>query len=377
MRHGLIFGLVVVVVACCSAAHADDIVKYIPGASSADGRYGTSWSTDLWITSHAVDGVITVYASFLNEDGVVGDEVAIEVAPGGPPGGASRWRPIVRFPDAVSQLFGREASGAIRLRCEHPFEAWSRTSTGAAGGVGSFGLAVPAVAVEDMTPPDGPPFDTWAFLGASHKPGADGVRTNIGFVNPSPDWAWVDVIVYDGDGVTHRIVGRAAVIVEGGGWVQRDLFNLIGATQDAVENGWVEVDGFHGALYPYLTRIDNATGDAVFIEPFPPFYYRIEPWHYRVEYTLDLEDGTTAEWLEYAPSDGEIVRIQNPPDGWSGHGDFWSFEVFLWRIVLASPGGSANVYVKATVDGQQVLTSNWGCNTSAGGLMCQHDRWLP
>ena len=37
MRYGLNFGLAVVVVACCSSAHADDIVKYIPGASSADG----------------------------------------------------------------------------------------------------------------------------------------------------------------------------------------------------------------------------------------------------------------------------------------------------------------------------------------------------
>jgi hypothetical protein len=375
MRCGLIFGLVVV--ACTSAAHADDIVKYIPGASSADGRYGTSWSTDLWITSHAVDGVITVYASFVNEDGVVGDEVAIEVAPGGPPGSASSWRPVARFPDAVSQLFGREASGAIRLRCEHPFEAWSRTSTGAAGGVGSFGLAVPAVAVEDMTPPDGPPPDTWAFLGASHKPGADGVRTNIGFVNPSsdPDSFYVDV--YDGDGVTSRFVGRGYVIVEGGGWVQRDLFTLIGAAQDAVENAWVVVGGFHGALYPYLTRIDNATGDAVFIEPFHPFYYRIEPRHFRVEYTLDLEDGATAEWLEYAPSAGEIVRIENPPDGWSRRGDFWSFEVYLARAQTGPHGGTLTFSVTATVNGVEVLRSRKGFSYLEGGFICQTDGWLP
>jgi hypothetical protein len=170
--------VVLVVLAFSTAvAGAAETVRWTPAAASNPGLNGSQWTTALSVHSRATDQTIAVQVAFLPDAAVNSNptEVTLQVEPEG----------LVEVQDVVASLFGEHRAGALRLRSAQPFEASSRTFNRGSD-VGTFGQGIPAVVDADM--PQG-----WVLLGAANRPGADGVRTNLGLLNPT-HWD-IDVMV--------------------------------------------------------------------------------------------------------------------------------------------------------------------------------------
>lgn len=319
--------LVLVSLLCVTAAVAGaEEIRFIPAASSSPGRFGTTWSTDLWIYNLQDDGPITVWASFLGPaDGkAAGEEMAVDL-----PTGA-----MVTVHDAVRELFGLTASGAIRLRSEYRFEARSRTFNQADGG-GELGQGIPAVALPASEGAEVMLNSSGALLGAGNVPGADGVRTNLGLLNTSDETVTFDVWVFQ-DEPERTLVGfRRSLEIGPGEWFQADVFELVNAADRVVPSArvmfWDEDRG--QGLIGYLSRVDNRSGDATYTDRVVPRRYRVTPLMYSGEIQLHYDGVLEVDSITYSGPDGGDVVVLEPPDGWIETAEVSSNRDFCYRFI--------------------------------------------
>jgi hypothetical protein len=314
MRRLLVATIVMLFVSPLVAADGET-VKWIPAAASNPGLHGTQWTTTLWIASRVLDAPIEVHAAFLPEQtGTANpEEMVIEVP-------ASSQ---VEIPDAVATLFGESRSGAIRLRCAHPFVAQSRTANDG-GGVGSFGQGIPAIESGDGA-------DGGSFFGVSNIPGSDGVRSNVGIVNIGDEEAKVLIAARDGE--TLDPLGSVFVDVGPNGWYQTNVFSLLGIDARTVELADVALWCPEAELIGYLSRVDNRSGDGTFVSPTREEYVRIVPREWNVEAILSYTGSTVIERFEYTVADGTAI-ITDPESGTTtGVLSLWSPMTFCARAI--------------------------------------------
>lgn len=359
---------------CLVAAVAGaEEIRFVPAASSAPGRFGTSWSTDLWVYNLQDDGPITVWASFMGpaEAKATSAEVAIELPTGG----------MVTVRDAVRELFGLAASGAIRLRSEYMFEARSRTFDQADGG-GELGQGIPALALPDATAARSLLNNSGALLGAGNAPGADGVRTNLGLLNTSDQTIACDVMVFQDEPAT-SLVGLARDLEIGPGeWFQADVFELVNAADRDIPSARVLFwdIGFDDGLIGYLSRVNNRSGDATYIDRVVPRRYRVTPVMYQAELELHLDGTLDVGSLTFTGPDGEDVVVIQPPDGWTVSAEVSSNNDFCYRFVahvVDGGSGSASLQYRLRAD-QSSLAGSDLCG-DGGGVEClmEHCLYLP
>jgi hypothetical protein len=288
--------LSIVVVCLVFSATAGGEELWIPAAASNPGLHGSMWSTDLWLYSRVRDATITITATFFSESGGSPQQQTIAVEPHRP----------VEVNDAVATLFSRDEPGSIRLECDYPFWAQSRTvNTGGATGV--FGQGIPAYSRDDTAP-------GYTLLGASNRPGPDGVRTNVGIVNTASNTETVHIVARDP--ATLDLIGITSVEIGPYQWFQGDLFDLLGVADQPIELADVSVFPCAFKLV-YISRIDNRSGDGTFI--FGSSGESIEiagnpdrEFEIRTEITYD--EGVTIDWLKWKDSEGWVYTM-NPESG--------------------------------------------------------------
>lgn len=271
---------------------------WIPAAASNPGLHASMWTTDLWLYSRVTDESIAITATFFSESGESPPpQQTVEVAPNRP----------VEVNNVVATLFSRHEPGAIRLDCDYPFWAQSRT-VNSGGATGLFGQGIPAFTEDDTAP-------GYTLLGASNRPGSDGVRTNIGIVNTSSNTETVNLIARDP--ATFDLIGTTSVEIGPYQWFQGDLFDLLGVADQQIELADVSV--FPSAFkLVYISRVDNRSGDGAFI--FGSSGESVEiagnpdrEFEVRTEITYD--DGVTVDWLKWRGSE-EWVYTVSPESGY-------------------------------------------------------------
>lgn len=316
-----------------------ETVLWIPAAASNPGLNDTQWSTDLWLYSRVVDSPIDVFAAFLPDQAGSANptEVTIQLP----------QRQVVEINDAVATLFGESRPGAIRLRSEQPFFAQSRTFNDG-GDDGTYGQGIPAFPPPLQTGPT----QVYVLMGAANRPGADGARTNLGIVNTGAETREVTFGVRDT--ATGEVVGATEVELGPYGWYQGDVFQAVGAADQAVDVAEVQVGVFSpdGNLLAYISRVDNRSGDGAFLAGVTGEYVRIVPRPWEVELVLTYTTPVVVDELTYTAPDGTTVTVPNPVSGYStGTLDFMAPATFCWTITGATNGGSVTVDIYYSVDG--------------------------
>lgn len=355
--------LCVIAIMMTGATLAAETVRWLPAAASNDGAFGTRWTTTLWVHNLATDSEITVYASFYpdEEGSTTIDEVAIVAPPIQP----------VEIHDVVMELFSESRAGAIRLRSEHPFEARSRTANDG-GAEGSFGQGIPA-----LDPDAALPFG--ALIGAANIPGDDGVRTNLGVVNPGEQDASVAVFIwkYTPTGEI-EYMGFYQMEVAAHGWTQDNLFGLVGDEDESIENAWVIVaadnnpDQPENRVFSYLSRIDNRSGDAAYVEPFLNPVYWVYPESADVTFSVDASAAHSLYAISYSVGEGEPVTVFEPASDWSMV-EQSSLGRTVCMQVIARVESSGGPVLEACIEGGLGASTNATCNQcqSEVGDLCQ------
>jgi hypothetical protein len=327
--HKVIAAIGLTIIVLGSSANAEE-VRWVPAAASVDGQFGTSWSTDVWVHNLAVDQTITVHISlYSRQDGAAPtEEVAVEVP---------RTTSLV-IHNVVGDLLGAAGSGALRLRSEHPFEARTRTYNDG-GDAGSFGQGIPAVDPEDAMP-------FGALVGAANLVGPAGVRTNLGILNPGETPTEVLVFLMRSvDNAEADFLTMFSVELGPRGWMQGNLFELAGFADEDIDNAYAIVVGDHNPLDPvtpifsYLSRIDNRSGDAVYVEPFLNLRYAAVAPEATVRYSL----GSTGDFSPYLVSfpgpEGEVQTVLQPSADWSTEVVVDGNQILCFEVVGHVPEG--------------------------------------
>ena len=215
---------------------------YIPVAAYAPGDLGTFWRTDLYV-QNLTNQAIVIGLLFYSSDGTYTTSVSYQFLP----------LETKEFPNAVQNLFFYQGSGWILADASSIYNPgnpddsllgiYSRTYT-VKEGVGSFGQGI-----DNQYPVPWGPKHFWGI-----QNNAD-YRTNIGITTI---WSAVHFTIeyYDNTGA---LVDSVPLEVPAASNVQ---FRI---TQN-IDNGsvivWPEEDYSYMA---YISRVDNASGDAIFI----------------------------------------------------------------------------------------------------------------
>jgi len=219
---------------------------FVPAAARAAGQNGTVWRTDLAIFNGSGREASLTF-TFLPKDGDNGGLTGLPLS-------LSAGK-VLAIDDVVLALFGLgDGSGAIRIQSSEPeMVVTSRTYNDAPAG--TFGQSIPG-------------FPVGSALVAGREGQIVGViegtnfRTNLGFVNASPDLVQLKTSFYDSEGVLLGIklyslkpfsqiqIGRAFKTVS-----SADVSG--GRMTVAVTSG--------GSIFAYASMVDNRSGDPVYL----------------------------------------------------------------------------------------------------------------
>ncbi len=154
-----------------------------PTAANAEGRFGSFWTTDLWIYHQ---GASTIHLWF-NPAG--GDNTEVESVV------LALTDPVTVLEDVVGTTFGTTGVGSIHYLADGPVLVTSRTWTSAET-AGSYGQTITGVPVSDAAVPDtGQAGALRMFVDQ-----VDGFRTNLGLTNISGVPVTVEVEIFTSDG---------------------------------------------------------------------------------------------------------------------------------------------------------------------------------
>lgn len=224
---------------------------WIPAAAHKSGRNGTVWRTDLEVcatAAYAAECRIELFAS--GQSNPEPPTETFTLAAGN----------CVRYADVVRRVFGKSATGALRLiPTTGVILASSRTYTRRPDG-GTFGQFIPAIPESEAIPRP----RHYRILQLSHS--ADptiGFRTNIGLVNIAavPIEVRIEVLGQD-DSIMHSLEVNLAP------FEHRQLNGLLeGIGSGDLDNVVISVQSWtDGARYfAYASVVDNTSGDAVYL----------------------------------------------------------------------------------------------------------------
>jgi hypothetical protein len=226
---------------------------YLPSAAHAGGKFGSFWTTDVWIYQQGA----TVIHLWFNASGRDNSDAASVVV--------ALDEPVVHLTDIVSSLFETEGIGSIHYLADGPVTVVSRTWTTGEGG-GSYGQTVAGVPIGSSS------------LAGSGQGGAlrmlvnqtNGLRANLGIVNVSPVPVTAVVEIFTADG--QPAPGNSSFDVE---LAPFDMTQVNGVLNKRLGPGQrqgliirVGVTSGEGGVMAYLSQGDNTTNDASYQEAF-------------------------------------------------------------------------------------------------------------
>ena len=164
------------------AEPALDTVRFVPAAASASGAAGAQWLTTLTILNPDRSKGRMVKLSFLpaGRDNRTVPETTVEIPAG---------RAVV-LKDVVGETLGQSGSGGLRLRADGDLLASSRTQDVSAGAGAVTGVDVEALSTSAA-------LSSGLIFPLRNQPGDTGVRTNVGFLNPSEEAVVVEAELLD------------------------------------------------------------------------------------------------------------------------------------------------------------------------------------
>lgn len=233
----------------------------LPVVASLPGAMGTSWTTELHITARH-DTTVWLYFTETGADG--GDAYAVRRVD------LEMWE-TVRYGDVLPDLFGLEGTkGWIEIFTTDP-DISINARVANIGGDGSYGQTVPLVGESMLLRLGEIRFDDRYRRLVNLVMMNTGNRTNIGLVNLGPSTASVRVTAMAPDG---PFIGDTTVSL--GPFEHRQIDRLETVIPEADGAGLIALSfGMDSDEAPvldqgtavYVSRVDNATGDAVFVLP--------------------------------------------------------------------------------------------------------------
>jgi hypothetical protein len=226
---------------------------YIPSAAHADGKFGSFWTTDVWIYQQGAT-VIHLWYNPAGQDNSDGESLVVSLDD-----------PVVHFTDIVGSLFGAEGVGSVHYLADGPVTVVSRTWTAAPDG-GGYGQTIPGI-----------PLASGSFAG-SGQGGAlrllvnqrSGFRANLGLVNVSPVALTVAVEIFTLDG--QPAAGDPSFTVDLPPFDMTQINDVLRKRLGPSEREGliirVGVISAEGAVMAYLSEVDNTTNDASYQEAF-------------------------------------------------------------------------------------------------------------
>lgn len=225
---------------------------FVPAAAATPGSNGTYWSTTLW-AANPNPAPVDLLASFLpagqDNSSVWSGFVELGVVPAGG---------TLEISDVVSQM-GASGTGGLFLRAEdhatggapsEGLQVVTYTFTPNPGGGGNYGQGIPG-----EVPGAG---ELVRAVGVRHD---DAYRTNVGALNTSDEPITLEVSIVDADGTV--IGSRTWNLAPYGQW--QESVGALGVSSLGQGVAVFRRVAGHGAFLAYLSRVDNASGDAVYV----------------------------------------------------------------------------------------------------------------
>ncbi len=251
-RGSIAAAILLLAPAVASAAVPGHLEGYVPTAANADGRFGSVWTTDLWIYHQ---GASTIHLWF-NPAG--GDNTGVESV------ALTLVDPVTVLEDVVGTTFGTAGVGSIHYLADGPVILTSRTWT-ATESVGSYGQTITGVPVSSAAVPDtGQAGALRMFVDQK-----EGFRTNLGLTNISGVAATVEVEIFTSDGA--QAPGSSSFAVELAPYSMTQINDLLARLTPGIREGLIVragVGSAEGAVLAYVSTVDNATNDASYQQGF-------------------------------------------------------------------------------------------------------------
>jgi hypothetical protein len=223
----------------------------VPASASIHGLNGTYFRTDLRLLNQSYTDPVTVDMDYTGG----GHSGSVTLTP----------REARELRDVVGTFFAApETSGGITIRWSGgPVAASSRTYTDGADG-GTLGTRIPALGdYGSLTAA------TFVALASSGGDPTKGFRSNAGVFNPgyyrdaAHAWTTVTFSLYDSLG---RPLGSPLTTQVGGTAQINDIFAALDAGTVVTKNARLVVTSSL-PIFPYVTVIDNLTGDSFYVSP--------------------------------------------------------------------------------------------------------------
>lgn len=226
---------------------------YVPTSASIHGNAEAFFHTDLWVFNRSYDTSLSVTANYRCFAGpCTSPSSTFSLAP----------RESRLYTDVVVALFGKaETAGAIEFvytSATEDLAATSRTYTPNLP-LPTNGTAIPALTLRDAR-------SRALFLGLGSNGGnlASGFRTNAGAYNPTSGFSFVTFTLLSQDGTPLGSTGLPLYSRTAG--QINDIFAAAGAGA-AVTTNAVLVVRSEQPVFPFVTVVDNQSGDSVYATP--------------------------------------------------------------------------------------------------------------
>ena len=236
-----------------AAAPAGHLEGYLPMAAHLSGKYGSFWTTDVWIYTESATTVNLWY----NPSGNDNTGVQSVVVP--------LTQPVTYLPDIVGTTFKASGTkGAVHYLANGMVEVVSKTWTpGPAGG--TYGVVADGVPVAMASTPGAGPDGSLRML-ANQTPG---FRVNLGLMNVTSSPATVTVEIFTADGLPAPGASSFTVTLQPYDMQEKD--DILAALGSGSRQGLIvraSVSGGDGAILAYLTEVDNTTNSGSYQEAF-------------------------------------------------------------------------------------------------------------
>jgi len=225
---------------------------YVPTAAHVEGRFGSMWTTDLWIY-HQGAGTIHLWFNPAGGDNIQVESVVLTLGD-----------PVTVLNDVVGTTFGTEGVGSIHYLADGPVVVTSRTSTSSEP-AGSYGQTITGIPITDAAYPDAGQAGALRML-VDQK---EGFRTNLGLTNISGVAATVEVEIFTSDGAPAP--GYSFLTVNLAPYSMIQINDLLARLPQADREGMIiraGVSSNEGAVLAYVSTVDNTTNDASYQQGF-------------------------------------------------------------------------------------------------------------
>jgi streptogramin lyase len=235
-----------------SGSAAGKITLTVPAAASAHGVNGTFFHTDLWLMNRSFTSPVVATLTYRCTTGFACVNAVQAVV--------LQARQSVMLTDVIGRTFSAPGtSGAIEVSwptTSGPVSASSQV-TSPLPPTPAFGTLVPALPLSDAKMHA-------VFIGVQSGGGlTSGSRSNAGAYNPQPVPVDMTFALHRGDGTTLGTYSRTYQPNEAS-QLYPNVFDLLGAGSTTATDAYLVVTAT-APVFPYVTVIDNVSGDSSFL----------------------------------------------------------------------------------------------------------------